>query len=97
KTCFCRKDVSIDGSTPVSTVVRLDTFARVAPINPYVLLRSTHSQGDRQCPEHEEAFMANKSAHKEDRKKQASSLKEKRAAKKAKRAKPASPIPPTGH
>ena len=41
--------------------------------------------------------MANKSAHKEDRKKQASSLKEKRAAKKAKRAKPASSIPPTGH
>ena len=41
--------------------------------------------------------MANKSAHKEDRKKQASSLKEKRAAKKAKGAKPASLIPPTGH
>ena len=41
--------------------------------------------------------MANKSAHKEDRKKQASSLKEKRAAKKAKQAKPASVIPPTGH
>jgi hypothetical protein len=47
--------------------------------------------------EHEEALMANKSAHKEDRKKQASSLKEKRAAKKAKHAKPASVIPPTGH
>ncbi|MEH1125321.1 hypothetical protein [Micromonospora sp. CPCC 206061] len=41
--------------------------------------------------------MANKSAHKEDRKKQASSLKEKRAVKKAKHAKPASVIPPTGH
>jgi hypothetical protein len=41
--------------------------------------------------------MANKSAHKEDRKKQASSLKEKRAARKARRAKPASLIPPTGH
>jgi hypothetical protein len=41
--------------------------------------------------------MANKSAHKEDRKKQASTLKEKRAAKKAKNAtKPASLIPPTG-
>jgi len=42
--------------------------------------------------------MANKSAHKEDRKKQASSLKEKRAAKKAKNvSKSASLIPPTGH
>ena len=42
--------------------------------------------------------MANKSAHKEDRKKQASSLKEKRAAKKAKNAsKSGSLIPPTGH
>lgn len=41
--------------------------------------------------------MTNKSAHKEDRKKQASSLKEKRAAKKAKLAKPTSVIPPTGH
>jgi hypothetical protein len=41
--------------------------------------------------------MANKSAHKEDRKKQASSLKEKRAVKKAKHAKSPSLIPPTGH
>jgi hypothetical protein len=41
--------------------------------------------------------MSNKSAHKEDRKKQASTLKEKRAAKKAKNAKPASLIVPTGH
>ncbi|MEV4536433.1 hypothetical protein AB0J82_21850 [Asanoa sp. NPDC049518] len=42
--------------------------------------------------------MANKSAHKEDRKKQASTLKEKRAKKKAKSdaGKPASLIPPTG-
>ncbi len=40
--------------------------------------------------------MADKSAHKEDRKKQASSLKEKRAAKKAKQAVPSSLIPPTG-
>jgi hypothetical protein len=38
--CFCRKDVSIDGSTPVSSIVRLDTFARVAPFNLFVLLRS---------------------------------------------------------
>ncbi|WP_255437029.1 hypothetical protein [Actinoplanes solisilvae] len=42
--------------------------------------------------------MANKSAHKEDRKKQGSSLKEKRAAKKAKiQEKSTSHIPPTGH
>lgn len=41
--------------------------------------------------------MGNKSANKEDRKKQASTLKEKRAAKKAKNEKPASLIPPTGH
>jgi len=42
--------------------------------------------------------MANKSAHKEDRKKQTSSLKEKRAAKKAKSSsKSVSLIPPTGH
>jgi hypothetical protein len=42
--------------------------------------------------------MANKSAHKEDRKKQGSSLKEKRAAKKAKvQDKSASNIPATGH
>jgi hypothetical protein len=42
--------------------------------------------------------MANKSAHKEDRKKQVRSLKEKRAAKKAKTtAKSAPLIPPTGH
>ena len=42
--------------------------------------------------------MANKSAHKEDRKKQASTLKEKRIAKKAKNASAsASLIPPTGH
>jgi hypothetical protein len=41
--------------------------------------------------------MANKSAHKEDRKKQASTLKEKRTAKKAKNAsKSTSVIPPTG-
>jgi hypothetical protein len=41
--------------------------------------------------------MADKSAHKEGRKKKASTLKEKRAAKKAKNAsKSASPIPPTG-
>jgi hypothetical protein len=41
--------------------------------------------------------MANKSAHKEDRKKQGSSIKEKRAAKKAKVAeKSASHIPSTG-
>jgi hypothetical protein len=41
--------------------------------------------------------MAERSAHKENKKKQASSLKEKRAAKKAKDAsKSASPIPPTG-
>ncbi|GAA1030544.1 hypothetical protein GCM10009557_22860 [Virgisporangium ochraceum] len=40
--------------------------------------------------------MANKSAHKEDRKKQASTLKEKRAAKKAKHAEPSSQIPSTG-
>ena len=41
--------------------------------------------------------MANKSAHREDRKKQASTLKEKRATKKAKHvAKSASLIPPTG-
>jgi hypothetical protein len=41
--------------------------------------------------------MANKSAHKEDRKKKASTLKEKRAAKKAKNASAsASLIPPTG-
>lgn len=39
--------------------------------------------------------MGNKSAHKEDRKKQASTLKEKRAAKKAKNDKPTSLIPPT--
>jgi len=42
--------------------------------------------------------MANKSAHREDRKKQTSTLKEKRATKKAKNAlKSASLIPPTGH
>jgi hypothetical protein len=42
--------------------------------------------------------MANKSARKEDRKKQASTLKEKRAVKKAKNAsKTASRIPPTNH
>lgn len=41
--------------------------------------------------------MTNKSAHKEDKKKQVSTLKEKRAAKKAKNAKPASLIPSTGH
>jgi len=42
--------------------------------------------------------MANKSAHKEDKKKQASSLKEKRAARKAKHPSgPTSQIPPTGH
>jgi hypothetical protein len=42
--------------------------------------------------------MANKSARKEDKKKQASTLKEKRAAKKAKtESKSASVIPPTGH
>ena len=42
--------------------------------------------------------MADKSAHKESRKKQSSTLKEKRAAKKAKTAdKSASHIPPTGH
>jgi hypothetical protein len=41
--------------------------------------------------------MANKSAHKEDRKKQARTLKEKRTAKKAKNASAsASLIPPTG-
>ena len=41
--------------------------------------------------------MANKSAHKESRKKQASTLKEKRTAKKAKHASAsASLIPPTG-
>ncbi|QOC90833.1 hypothetical protein [Micromonospora craniellae] len=32
--------MSIDGSTPVSTAARLAAFARVAPINPYALLRS---------------------------------------------------------
>jgi hypothetical protein len=42
--------------------------------------------------------MADKSAHKENRKKQASTLKEKRATKKAKKSsKSASSIPPTGH
>jgi hypothetical protein len=42
--------------------------------------------------------MANKSAHREDKKKQTSTLKEKRAAKKAKNtSKSASLIPPTGH
>jgi hypothetical protein len=41
--------------------------------------------------------MANKSARKEDRKKQTRTLKEKRAAKKAKHdSKPVSAIPPTG-
>jgi hypothetical protein len=42
--------------------------------------------------------MANKSTHKEDKKKQAGSLKDKRAAKKAKHpSKSTSLIPPTGH
>ena len=42
--------------------------------------------------------MANKSAHKEDRKKQSRTLKEKRADKKAKTVdKSTSNIPPTGH
>ena len=42
--------------------------------------------------------MANKSIHKESRKKQVRSLKEKRAAKKAKNAAKSAPIiPPTGH
>ena len=44
----------------------------------------------------EKVLMANKSAHKEDRKKQASTLKEKRTAKKAKNAPAASLIPSTG-
>ena len=34
--------MSIDGSTPVSNIVRLDHFARVAPINLLVSLRSAH-------------------------------------------------------
>jgi hypothetical protein len=42
--------------------------------------------------------MANKSVHKEDRKKQASTLKEKRAAKRAKKRSRLAPlIPPAGH
>jgi hypothetical protein len=52
-------------------------------------------QAGRPIPE--EPLIANKSAHKEDRKKKTTSLKEKRVAKKAKNAsKTASLIPPTG-
>ncbi|MFE9207606.1 hypothetical protein, partial [Micromonospora sp. NPDC007230] len=35
-----------DGSTPVSTADRIAAFVRVAPINPYALLRSPHFLAD---------------------------------------------------
>jgi hypothetical protein len=39
---FRRKNLSIDGSTPMPGTVRIGHCARVAPINPFALLRSPH-------------------------------------------------------
>jgi hypothetical protein len=92
------------GGTPANSYSRGRVFGSAARIDTVgrrrgVLWRlRTDSLRISVSPEgHGGPVIADKSAHKEERKKQASSLKEKRAAKKAKKtSKSTSLIPPTG-